>query len=669
MSSLFQLSAPFEPTGDQPTAIAQLVDNLKADVTSQVLLGVTGSGKTFTMANVIQQVARPTLVLAHNKTLAAQLFAELREFFPNNSVQYFVSYYDYYQPEAYIPRSDTYIAKEADINQEIEKFRHASTHALLTRRDVIIVASVSCIYGLGSPDLYKAANYKISLKDKIGRQQLTRRLTDMQYERNDIDLRRGRYTVNGDRITIFPAYDDFQIRITQFGDEIEEIHLLDPITGNKLKNLDQVEIFPAKHYMTSEEDRPAILSKIQEDMEREVAALRTANKLVEAQRLRERVSYDLEMILATGSVNGIENYSRYFDRRAPGTAPSVLLDYFPSDYLLIIDESHMTIPQIGGMYNGDRARKTTLVDYGFRLEAARDNRPLTFEEFRERQGQTVYVSATPAQWELEQVKVEQQERRIQGKEVRNAIAEQLIRPTGILDPEIELKPTEGQIPDLLIEIKARIAAGQRVLVTTLTKRMAEDVAEYILGQGIRVSHLHSDIETIERSEILQDLRRGNYDVVVGINLLREGLDLPEVSLVAILDADKEGFLRSATALTQTIGRAARHPQGKVIMYADRVTGSMQSAIDETSRRRSIQQEYNTKHGIIPQVMQKKINTALPTEAQQELEQGRKSYAKMSAVARATYLDELREQMRQAALQLDYERAAEIRDEIKRLQER
>ncbi len=669
MSSLFQLSAPFEPTGDQPTAIAQLVDNLKANVTSQVLLGVTGSGKTFTIANVIQQVERPTLVLAHNKTLAAQLFAELREFFPNNSVQYFVSYYDYYQPEAYIPRSDTYIAKEADINQEIEKFRHASTHALLTRRDVIIVASVSCIYGLGSPDLYKAANYKISLKDKIGRQQLTRRLTDMQYERNDIDLRRGRYTVNGDRITIFPAYDDFQIRITQFGDEIEEIHLLDPITGNKLKNLDQVEIFPANHYMTREEDRPAILSRIQVDMEREVAALRTANKLVEAQRLRERVSYDLEMILATGSVNGIENYSRYFDRRAPGTAPSVLLDYFPSDYLLIIDESHMTIPQIGGMYNGDRARKTTLVDYGFRLEAARDNRPLTFEEFRERQGQTVYVSATPAQWELEQVKVEQQERRIQGKEVRNAIAEQLIRPTGILDPEIELKPTEGQIADLLIEIKARIAAGQRVLVTTLTKRMAEDVAEYILGQGIRVSHLHSDIETIERSEILQDLRRGNYDVVVGINLLREGLDLPEVSLVAILDADKEGFLRSATALTQTIGRAARHPQGKVIMYADRVTGSMQSAIDETSRRRSIQQEYNTKHGIIPQVMQKKINTALPTEAQQELEQGRKSYAKMSAVARATYLDELREQMRQAALQLDYERAAEIRDEIKRLQER
>ncbi len=669
MDPLFQLAAPFSPTGDQPTAIKQLTENLQAGVKSQVLLGVTGSGKTFTMANVISQLERPTLVLAHNKTLAAQLFAELREFFPNNSVQYFVSYYDYYQPEAYIPRSDTYIAKEADINQEIEKFRHATTHALLTRRDVIIVASVSCIYGLGSPDLYKAANYTIHLKEKIGRQQLTRRLTDMQYERNDIDLRRGRYSVHGDRITIFPAYDDFQIRLTQFGDEIEEIHLLDPITGNKLKTLEEIEIFPAKHYMTSEEDRPAILSQIETDLHNEVATLKAAGKLVEAQRLHERVSYDLEMILATGSVNGIENYSRYFDRRAPGTAPSVLLDYFPNDYLLIVDESHMTIPQIGGMYNGDRARKGTLVDYGFRLQAARDNRPLTFDEFRERQGQTVYVSATPAQWELEQAKTEQQERRIQGKPAYEPVAEQLIRPTGILDPVIVIKPTEGQIADLLEEIKKRIALGQRVLVTTLTKRMAEDVAEYILSQGIRVSHLHSDIETLERTEILQDLRRGTYDVVVGINLLREGLDLPEVSLVAILDADKEGFLRSATSLTQTIGRAARHPDGQVIMYADRITKSMQYAIDETARRRTTQESYNTEHGIVPQLMNKKIGVALPTEAQRELEQGRGSYKKMSAVQRANYLEELKEQMRQAALQLDYERAAEIRDEIKRLQER
>jgi excinuclease ABC subunit B len=662
----FQLVAPFSPTGDQPTAITSLVAGVNAGADHQVLLGVTGSGKTFTMANVIQQTQRPALILAHNKTLAAQLFAEFREFFPNNSVQYFVSYYDYYQPEAYIPRSDTYIAKEADINQEIEKFRHASTHALLTRRDVIIVASVSCIYGLGSPDLYKAANYVISTGDKIPRTQLTRRLIDMQYERNDIDLKRGRYMVNGDTIVIFPAYDDFMIKISQFGDEIEQIKLIEPITGDTLQVVPSIELFPAKHYLTNEEDRPEILSKIQTDMEREVAALHAAGKLVEAQRLKERVSYDLEMISATGTVNGIENYSRYFDRREPGTAPSVLLDYFPSDYLVFADESHMTIPQIGGMYNGDKARKGTLIDYGFRLQAARDNRPLQFEEFRALQGQTIYISATPSAFELEKAKETERALALAGTKV-NTIAEQLIRPTGIIDPTIEIRPTEGQIANLLQEIRIRIERGQRALVTTLTKRMAEDVAEYFLEQGIKVSHLHSDVEVIERSAILQDLRKGLYDCVVGINLLREGLDLPEVSLVAILDADKEGFLRSTTAMIQTIGRAARHPDGQVIMYANRITDSMRRAIDETDRRRTIQHEHNLKNGIVPQFMVKPIAKTLPTKADQEAASTATAFDRMSRAEKTEFLEELKEQMRQAALSLDYERAAQIRDQIKELQ--
>lgn len=664
----FKLVAPFQPTGDQPKAIEQLVANLQAGMKEQVLLGVTGSGKTFTMANVIQQLQRPALVLAHNKTLAAQLFAELREFFPDNSVQYFVSYYDYYQPEAYVPRSDTYIAKEADINQEIEKFRHASTHALLTRKDVIIVASVSCIYGLGSPELYKAANFILKVGERTSQTQLARRLADMQYERNDVDIRRGRFQINGDVLTIFPAYDDFVIRVSFFGDEIEELHLLNPVSFEKIEKLDQIEIFPAKHYLTDETDRTHILKEIGDDLVKEVAALQNAGKLVEAQRLKERVSYDIEMIGAVGSVNGIENYSRYFDRRTPDSPPSVLLDYFPKDYLLFIDESHMTIPQIGGMYNGDRARKTTLIDYGFRLKAALDNRPLKFEEFEALMGQTIHISATPHERELSRAKAAAQEIRLTSGKTLDPVAQQLIRPTGILDPEIEIRPLDGQIDDVIREVEARIAKGQRALVTTLTKRMAEDISEFLLTRGIKVQHLHSDIETIERSRILQDLRLGTYDVVVGINLLREGLDLPEVSLVTILDADKEGFLRSSTSLVQTVGRAARHPEGKVIMYANRITGSMQYALDETARRRKIQEEYNTAHGIVPVFMEKPINTTLPTESAKTKAEKEAALSRLSPREKTIYLEQLREQMRQAALNLEYEQAAELRDQIKKLQE-
>ncbi len=664
----FTLEAPFQPTGDQPAAIASMVAGIQAGAQDQVLLGVTGSGKTYSIANVIQQVQKPTLVLAHNKTLAAQLFAEFREFFPNNSVQYFVSYYDYYQPEAYIPRSDTYIAKESDINQEIEKFRHASTHALLTRRDVIIVASVSCIYGLGSPDLYKAGSFPIKTGERYNLSYVTRRLTDMVFERNDVDLRRGRFRVQGDTLTIFPAYEDQHIRLTFFGDEVERIDLLDPINQTVVQQPSEVTIFPAKHYLTDEADRKRILEEIRADLEKEVAALELAGKKLEAYRLRERTNYDLEMIAETGSVNGIENYSRYFDRRPAGTAASVLLDYFPKDYLMVVDESHMSIPQIGGMANGDAARKGTLIDYGFRLQAARDNRPLRFDEFRARQGQTIYVSATPAAYELGLAEEASRKLRLAGTHVRT-VSEQLIRPTGIPDPVVELRPVAGQISDLEMEILNRVAKGERTLVTTLTKRMAEDVTEYLLGKGVKVQYLHSDVETIERSKILQDLRLGTYDVLVGINLLREGLDLPEVSLVAILDADKEGFLRSTTALVQTIGRAARHPEGRVIMYADRTTDSMQRAIDETNRRREIQQEYNLKHGITPQYIVKAIRTTLPTAAEEEAALNRESFKSLSAVDRAEKLELLREQMRQAAENLEFERAAELRDLVRELTKR
>ena len=663
----FKLVAPFSPTGDQPKAIEQIVNGLEQGAHNQVLLGATGTGKTYLAAQVIERLQRPTLVMAHNKTLAAQLFAEFRDFFPENSVQYFVSYYDYYQPEAYIPVTDTYIEKDSAINEEIEKFRHASTHAILTRRDTIIVASVSCIYGLGSPEIYKQANIALKIGDSISRQQLARRLSDVQYERNDLELKRGRFRLQGDTTTIFPAYDDFQIRITQFGDEIERIQLLEPITGNVLEERKEIDIFPAKHYLAPEENQKDILELIEKDMESEVLKMESQSKLVEAQRLKQRVRFDLEMIRETGTCSGIENYSRYFDRRLPGTPPSVLLDYFPKDYLLFIDESHISVPQIGGMYNGDQARKQTLVDYGFRLQAAKDNRPLKFTEFEERMGQTVFISATPGKYEQDKAKAETQERRIEEKAPLNLVTEMLIRPTGIIDPEITIRPIEGQIDDLMKEINLRIAKKQRVLVTTLTKRMAEDITEYLQEKNIKVQYLHSDVKTIERSEILKDLRLGVYDVIVGINLLREGLDLPEVSLVAILDADKEGFLRSDTSLIQTIGRAARHIEGTVIMYANRITGSMERAIGETNRRREIQIAYNKEHNVSPQALVKTITIALPNHETETVAEERAAYNRLSARDKALYRDQMREQMQQAVLNLNFERAAELRDQLKELQ--
>jgi excinuclease ABC subunit B len=658
----FDLVSTYKPTGDQPTAIAQMVENVSAGIPEQVLLGVTGSGKTFSIANVIAQMQKPTLVLAHNKTLAAQLFSEFREFFPNNSVQYFVSYYDYYQPEAYIPSSDTYIEKDSNINEEIEKFRHASTHALLTRKDVIIVASVSCIYGLGSPEVYRQASIPLKKGDSIPRHQLARRLTDVQYARNDIDLKRGTFRMQGDTTVIFPAYDDFQIRVEQFGDVIESISLHEPLTGSRLQYLDEVEIYPAKNYLAPG-DQTDILAAMQSDLEKEVDAMQQAGKLLEAQRLKQRVTFDLEMIRETGTCSGIENYSRYFDRRAPGTSPSVLLDYFPDDYLLVIDESHITVPQIRGMYNGDRARKTTLVDYGFRLKAALDNRPLMFSEFLERQGQTIYVSATPAPYELDRAATITQETRITSGKQPNLLAEQLIRPTGIPDPEITIRSVQGQIDDLIEEIAKTVVKGERVLVTTLTKRMAEDITEFLSDRGIKTQYLHSDVKTIERTQILQELRLGTYDVLVGINLLREGLDLPEVSLVGILDADKEGFLRSETALVQTIGRAARHPHGRVILYADRMTGSIERAVRETGRRREKQIAYNTEHGIIPTATTRSMGPQLPTKEDEDNKATEQQFKRMSRDQQQYFLDELREEMRQAALSLNFEAAANVRDQI------
>ncbi len=662
----FKLVAPYSPTGDQPTAIAQLTAGFKAGARNQVLLGVTGSGKTFTMANLINDLQRPALILAHNKTLAAQLFAEFREFFPENAVQYFVSYYDYYQPEAYIPLTDTYIEKDSNINEEIEKFRHASTHAILTRRDTIIVASVSCIYGLGSPEVYRSANLTLTKGDSISRNLLTRRLTDMQYERNDIDLRRGKFRVQGDTITIFPAYDDFMIQLSQFGDEIESIKLVDPVTQEVLDRLETFELFPAKHYLTQDEGRAEVLKLMEEDMTREVAKFEAEGKLIEAQRLKQRVRFDIDMIRETGTCSGIENYSRYFDMRPGGTPPSVLLDYFQDDFLLFVDESHMTIPQIGGMYNGDQARKQTLVDYGFRLQAAKDNRPLKFEEFEERRGQALFVSATPGKFEVAKVQDDATERRLAGQEPLNLVAEQLIRPTGIIDPEIEIRPIEGQINDLLKEIELRLTRGERTLVTTLTKRMSEDITEFMLEKGIKVQYLHSDVKTMDRSTILQELRAGVYDVLVGINLLREGLDLPEVSLVAILDADKEGFLRSETSLVQTIGRAARHLEGKVILYADRITGSMERAIDETNRRRAKQVAYNTEHGIVPTKLNKALVVTLPSAASEEAKTEHDRFQLMKAEEQAFYLEELKERMRMAAESLNFEEAGKLRDQIREL---
>ena len=646
----FNLQSEFKPTGDQPKAIDQLVNNIKSGVKDQVLLGVTGSGKTFTIANVIQSMQKPTLVIAHNKTLAAQLFAEFREFFPDNAVHYFVSYYDYYQPEAYIPHSDTYIEKESDINEEIDRLRHAATHALLTRQDVIIVASVSCIYGLGSPELYKQSSLKLSIGQQISQPELFRQLTEIQYGRSDVDFHRGTFRQKGDIVDIFPAYEEESYRVDFFGNQIESIHRYHPIRNIKLGSEKEILIFPAKHYLAPIEINQ-ILESIEKDLIVEVQAMEKAGKIVEAQRLKQKTSYDLEMIKNTGYCNGIENYSRYFDNRPSGSPPSTLIDFFnQNDYLLVIDESHMTIPQIRGMYNGDQARKNTLIEYGFRLKAARDNRPLKFNEFEKKIHQTIFVSATPSEWELLQA--------------RDKVVEQIIRPTGILDPEVEVRSTDNQIEDLLKEIEIRVAKNQRVLVTTLTKRMAEDLTEFMLERAVKVHYLHSEVQTIERSEILQDLRLGKYDVIIGVNLLREGIDLPEVSLVAILDADKEGFLRSDKALIQTIGRAARHIEAKVIMYADRRTDSMNRAIDETNRRKTIQQEYNRKHNIQPIQIFKAIKELELKPSEKDQKSQVQVWKKLPAFERAAIIEGLIEEMRVAAENLDFEKAALIRDQIK-----
>ncbi len=647
----FTVTAPYQPTGDQPRAIAQLVKSLQAGNHEQTLLGVTGSGKTFTMANVIAQLNRPTLVISHNKTLAAQLASEFREFFPNHAVHYFVSFYDYYQPESYIPRTDTFIEKTMALNEEISRLRHAATQALLSRRDVVIVASVSCIYGLGSPVVYKFFSQTIQRGQAYPRRQLLASLVNMQYQRNDLAFKRGAFRVKGEMIEIFPAMADrIALRLRYFGDEIEMIEEFNVLNNETLNRLDTVDIYPATHYVAPLDNRLEIIAQIERDMETESAALKAAGKELEAYRLQQRTRFDVDMLRETGYVNGIENYSRYFDRRQAGEPPYTLLDYFPKDFLMMIDESHMTIPQINGMYKGDRSRKQTLVDYGFRLKAALDNRPLQFSEFAQHINQVVYVSATPAKYELERSTV---------------VAEQLIRPTGLLDPEIDVRPTRGQVDDVIKEIEQRTTVNQRVLVTTLTKRLAEELTDFLQERGIRVQYLHSEVDTMERLEILRDLRLGVYDVLVGINLLREGLDLPEVSLVVILDADKEGFLRSATALVQTSGRAARHDKGQVIMYADRLTDSMKTAIAETRRRRLTQQKYNTAHGITPQRIQKAVRddrlAGQKSQTNETMPVGPKSD---SAVDVKWYLTELTQQMQLASQELRFEDAARLRDEIK-----
>jgi len=644
----FQIVSDFRPTGDQPQAVDKLVEGLDKGFKHQTLLGVTGSGKTFTMANVIERVQKPTLVICHNKTLAAQLCSEFREFFPHNAVGYFVSYYDYYQPEAYIPRTDTYIEKETDINEEIDKLRHAATRALFERRDVLIVASVSCIYGLGEPEEYH--NFACSLKrgDSYSRDKLLRRLVDMRYERNDIDFSRGKFRIRGDTLEIQPAYEELALRVEFFGNDIERIVEIDPLTGELLAELEVVDIYPAKHFVTSYEKLTAAIGSIQQELEERLAELRQQGKLLEAARLETRTNYDIEMLQETGYCTGVENYSRHLSRRAPGSSPWTLLDYFPDDFLLFVDESHMALPQIRGMYHGDRSRKETLVEYGFRLPSALDNRPLNFSEFQERTGQAIYTSATPSTYEYEH---------------SQQVVEQLVRPTGLLEPTVEVKPTKGQIDDLLYQITSRVDKGERCLVTTLTKRMAEELADYLIEAGTKTHYLHSEINTLERVEILRDLRLGVYDVVVGINLLREGLDLPEVSLVAILDADKEGYLRSEEALIQTMGRASRHIDGHVIMYADTITGSMAAAMGKTRRRRQIQEAYNQEHGITPQGIRKAIKDI--TERVRAVAETRTPYAAAPLakedIARLT--KELEAQMKVAARNLEFERAALLRDRV------
>ena len=656
----FRLNSPYQPTGDQPDAIVQLVEGVKKGYRDQVLLGATGTGKTFTIANLIDRLQMPALVMAHNKTLAAQLYSEFKEFFPDNAVEYFVSYYDYYQPEAYVPSHDLYIEKETQINEEIDRLRLAATTALMSRKDVIIVASVSCIYGLGNPEAYGKIVISLDKGVVYRRNALLRQLVESQYQRNDVDMRPGVFRVRGDTLEVFPAYEDRKLfRISFFGDEIERMMVINPVSGEVYDEPDHIDIYPAKHYITQQDRLKESIDAIENELEERLRYFKDNNKLLEAQRLEQRARYDLEMLREVGYCSGIENYSRHLDRREPGSPPWTLMDYLPSEYLLVLDESHMTIPQIRGMYFGDRSRKTTLAEYGFRLPSALDNRPLTFAEFEQRMGYTIYTSATPVAYEMNRA---------------DQVVEQIIRPTGLVDPQVEVRQTRGQVDDLLKEIRLRVEVGERVLVTTLTKRMSEDLTEYLMELGIKVQYLHSEVETLERISILRDLRLGVFDVIVGINLLREGLDLPEVSLVAILDADKEGFLRSATALIQTIGRAARNVSGKVIMYADKMTAAMNTAIDETNRRRKKQEDYNTAHGIQPVSIVKTIRDITDrlsggaahsmAEGSAQYSTGRKSGGNgMPKLELSRLIAEMEKQMKQSAKDLEFEKAAALRDQI------
>ncbi len=660
--TVFQLAASFEPTGDQPQAIAQLVESLQAKSRYQTLLGATGTGKTYSIANVIAKIGKPTLVLAHNKTLAAQLCNELREFFPHNAVEYFISYYDYYQPEAYIPVTDTYIEKTAAINEEIDMLRHSATRSLFERKDVIVVASISCIYGLGIPSEYLKASVPLKVGREINQRELLRDLATVQYSRNDVELGRGKFRVRGDVVEIGPAYEDRIIRIEFFGDEVEAIRYLDPVTGEILHSVEQLRIYPARHFVTPEDKLAAACDAIAQELKTQLNTLESAGKLLEAQRLEQRTRYDLEMLTEVGYCNGVENYSRHLAGRQPGEPPECLIDYFPDDWLLVIDESHVTVPQIRAMYNGDQSRKKVLIDHGFRLPSAADNRPLKAEEFWQKVNQCIFVSATPGDWELEISE--------------GRIIEQIIRPTGVLDPEIIVRPTQGQIDDLLGEIKVRIKRQERVLITTLTKRMAEDLTEYLQERAIQVRYLHSEIQSIERIEIIQALREGEFDVLIGVNLLREGLDLPEVSLVAILDADKEGFLRAERSLIQTIGRAARHVQGQAILYADNLTKSMIKAMEETERRRGIQMAYNKMHGITPKPITRKSGNSILAFLDisrrlnsQQIETIYEQAENLSLDQIPQLITQLEEEMKAAAKRLEFEEAAKYRDRIKHLREK